>query len=226
MLCLVLAGIFLIGLVACSYKKLPADMSPGMQILCADGSIVLEVLSADVKAGTVRARCLNNATLGYTPLLLFQHSDLDHCHSIVILHPSMRLRQSETTLHSFCLNFRHRARAEESLECLSVVKYLEKGIISCGMLSSEVFYCRERKNVNLPGVVVDLPTLTKKDEVDLVNWGIPNDIDFIAASFVRKGQDLDNIRKVCYLSNDPHSCNSLLAVWFIQCDRLFSYCSM
>ena len=62
--------------------------------------------------------------------------------------------------------------------------------------------CRERKNVNLPGVVVDLPTLTKKDEEDLVNWGIPNDIDFIAASFVRKGQDLDNIRKVsCLLCN-------------------------
>ena len=56
---------------------------------------------------------------------------------------------------------------------------------------------RERKNVNLPGVVVDLPTLTKKDEDDLVNWGVPNDIDFIAASFVRKGLDLDNIRKVC-----------------------------
>ncbi len=56
--------------------------------------------------------------------------------------------------------------------------------------------CRERKNVNLPGVIVDLPTLTKKDEEDLVNWGIPNDIDFIAASFVRKGLDLDNIRKV------------------------------
>ena len=55
---------------------------------------------------------------------------------------------------------------------------------------------RERKNVNLPGVVVDLPTLTKKDEEDLVNWGIPNDIDFIAASFVRKGLDLDNVRKV------------------------------
>jgi pyruvate kinase len=54
----------------------------------------------------------------------------------------------------------------------------------------------ERKNVNLPGVVVDLPTLTEKDVDDLVSWGVPNEIDLIAASFVRKGRDLDYIREV------------------------------
>ncbi len=31
-------------------------------------------------------------------------------------------------------------------------------------------HCSERKNVNLPGVNVDLPTLTDKDIDDLVNW--------------------------------------------------------
>ena len=51
-------------LCVCSYKKLPVDMKPGMQILCADGSIVLEVISTNPTAGTVRARCLNNAMLG------------------------------------------------------------------------------------------------------------------------------------------------------------------
>ena len=56
--------------------------------------------------------------------------------------------------------------------------------------------CRERKNVNLPGVVVDLPTLTEKDINDIVNWAIPNDVDFIAASFVRKAADIENVRKV------------------------------
>lgn len=54
----------------------------------------------------------------------------------------------------------------------------------------------ERKNVNLPGVNVDLPTLTEKDIDDIQNWGIPNKIDLIAASFVRKGEDLDRIREV------------------------------
>jgi pyruvate kinase len=56
--------------------------------------------------------------------------------------------------------------------------------------------CRERKNMNLPGVVVDLPTLTDKDKEDLILWGVKNKVDFIAASFVRKGADLDNIRQV------------------------------
>eukprot|EP00899_Mesostigma_viride_P018209 jgi/Mesvir1/2638/Mv04398-RA.1 len=54
----------------------------------------------------------------------------------------------------------------------------------------------ERKNVNLPGVVVDLPTITEKDKVDILEWGVPNNVDFIAASFVRKGSDLVHIRKV------------------------------
>lgn len=54
----------------------------------------------------------------------------------------------------------------------------------------------ERKNVNLPGVVVDLPTLTDKDKEDILQWGVPNKIDMIALSFVRKGSDLVNVRKV------------------------------
>ena len=54
----------------------------------------------------------------------------------------------------------------------------------------------ERKNMNLPGVVVDLPTLTEKDISDIVEWGVPNGIDFIAASFVRKASDVLKIREI------------------------------
>ena len=32
--------------------------------------------------------------------------------------------------------------------------------------------------------------------IDIVHWGIPYDIDLIAASFVRKPSDIDNINKV------------------------------
>jgi pyruvate kinase len=54
----------------------------------------------------------------------------------------------------------------------------------------------ERKNMNLPGAIVDLPTLTDKDIDDITNFGIPEGIDFIAASFVRRGSDIDYIREI------------------------------
>jgi pyruvate kinase len=52
------------------------------------------------------------------------------------------------------------------------------------------------KNMNLPGAVVDLPTLTERDIADLQQWGLVHQVDFIAASFVRKGSDIDFIRSV------------------------------
>jgi pyruvate kinase len=54
----------------------------------------------------------------------------------------------------------------------------------------------EKKNMNLPGCIVDLPTITEKDEDDLVEFGIKKGVDIIAASFVRKAEDIENIRDV------------------------------
>ena len=54
----------------------------------------------------------------------------------------------------------------------------------------------DKKNMNLPGAIVDLPTLTDKDINDLKQWAVPNKVDFIAASFVRKAEDINFIREV------------------------------
>ncbi len=54
----------------------------------------------------------------------------------------------------------------------------------------------EKKNMNLPGVIVDLPTITDKDKDDLINFGLRHNVDMIAASFVRKGSDIGVIRDV------------------------------
>ncbi|CAM8897870.1 unnamed protein product [Rhodiola kirilowii] len=70
----------------------------------------------------------------------------------------------------------------------------EAGLVRCRCENSAVL--GERKNVNLPGVIVDLPTLTEKDKEDILNWGVPNNIDMIALSFVRKGSDLVEVRKL------------------------------
>ncbi len=47
-----------------------------------------------------------------------------------------------------------------------------------------------RRHINLPGVRVNLPALTKKDQGD-VDVGIAEEIDFFALSFVREPKDLD-----------------------------------
>jgi len=50
--------------------------------------------------------------------------------------------------------------------------------------------------MNLPGAIIDLPTLMDKDEDDIVEFGLKNNIDFVAASFVRKASDIEYIRNV------------------------------
>jgi pyruvate kinase len=49
--------------------------------------------------------------------------------------------------------------------------------------------------VNVPGIAVQLPALTSKD-IDDIQFGIQNGIDFIAASFPRKAQDIIEVRKL------------------------------
>jgi pyruvate kinase len=51
-----------------------------------------------------------------------------------------------------------------------------------------------RRHINLPGVHVNLPPLTKKDIVDLT-LGVELGVDFVALSFARQRSDLDELRR-------------------------------
>jgi len=53
----------------------------------------------------------------------------------------------------------------------------------------------ETKGINLPGTPVDLPSITEKDKADLI-FGVRQGVDLIAASFVRRADDVRDIRKV------------------------------
>lgn len=52
-----------------------------------------------------------------------------------------------------------------------------------------------RKGVNLPKTDVDLPALSEKDKADL-RFGAQNGVDMIFASFIRRGEDVKQIREV------------------------------
>ncbi|MEG6616495.1 pyruvate kinase [Peptococcaceae bacterium 1198_IL3148] len=54
---------------------------------------------------------------------------------------------------------------------------------------------KSRKGVNLPGITVNLPALTDKDISDIL-FGVEQQVDFIAASFIRKAADVLAIRDI------------------------------
>lgn len=59
------------------------------------------------------------------------------------------------------------------------------------------------KSINIPGAHIQLPALTERDIAD-IRFGVENDFDFIAASFVRRAADVEAVRQVLqeYGGND------------------------
>ncbi|NUJ86551.1 pyruvate kinase [Plantibacter sp. MCCC 1A11337] len=51
------------------------------------------------------------------------------------------------------------------------------------------------KGINLPGVAVNVPALSEKDEADL-RWGLRLGADLIALSFVRDAADIDRVHEI------------------------------
>ncbi|MCL2003130.1 MAG: pyruvate kinase [Oscillospiraceae bacterium] len=53
---------------------------------------------------------------------------------------------------------------------------------------------KNRKSVNLPGAVLDIPYLSEADKTDIA-FGIEHDVDFFALSFIRSARDVEDVRK-------------------------------
>ncbi len=73
--------------------------------------------------------------------------------------------------------------------------YLVCRVLNDGVLGS-------RKSVNVPGVRINLPSLTEKDRKNIL-FAIENNLDFIAHSFVRNKEDLIDIQKILDEHNSP-----------------------
>ena len=85
------------------------------------------------------------------------------------------------------------------LEVIDVDK--SKGEIHTKVLNTGMI--KNKKGVNVPGVSVKLPGITQKDAEDIV-FGIEEDVDFIAASFVRRAADVLEIRELLEKHNAGH----------------------
>jgi len=80
---------------------------------------------------------------------------------------------------------------------------VDSGLIRLKVLEKDEFTVRcevltagslgSRRHINLPGIEVNLPALTKKDKNDL-RAGVEAGIDFVALSFVRRADDVETLR--------------------------------
>ncbi len=70
-------------------------------------------------------------------------------------------------------------------------------------LECEVIYggiLKDRKGMNCPGVTLQVDALTKKDLEDL-EFGLQNGVDYVALSFVRYGKDIRRLREIIDAKN-------------------------
>ncbi|MDI9539220.1 MAG: pyruvate kinase [Bacteroidota bacterium] len=81
-----------------------------------------------------------------------------------------------------------------------VVRDVTNGMLKCEVLNNGTL--GSKKSVNIPGVRINLPSLTERD-IEFIKFGIEKDIDFIAHSFVRNADDVKAIQKILDEHDSP-----------------------
>lgn len=82
---------------------------------------------------------------------------------------------------------------DDGLVEMQVIKIIDDTDILCEVLNNGEL--KNHKGVNVPNIKISLPAVTEKDKSDIL-FGIQNDVDYIAASFIRKSEDVNEIRKI------------------------------
>ncbi|MNO94426.1 Pyruvate kinase [compost metagenome] len=81
------------------------------------------------------------------------------------------------------------------------VKSVEEGKVNCVVKNTGMV--GTHKGVNVPGVAIKLPAMTEKDESDL-KFGCEIGVNMVAASFIRKAEDVIAIRKILEENGGSH----------------------
>mgnify|MGYP000871472617 CR=1 FL=1 len=82
---------------------------------------------------------------------------------------------------------------DDGLICMEVTESISDTDLKCIVKNGGTI--KNKKGVNVPNVKINLPALTERDIND-IKFGIKQEIDFIAASFIRKADDVISIRRI------------------------------
>lgn len=65
-------------------------------------------------------------------------------------------------------------------------------------------YIKDRRGINVPGAKLNMPFISEKDHADLV-FGCEMEVDYVAASFVRRAEDVLAIREIFKQHGNTHT---------------------
>ncbi|EMR71412.1 Pyruvate kinase [Eutypa lata] len=82
---------------------------------------------------------------------------------------------------------------DDGIQAFKVLEIIDDKTLKVEALNNG--YISSKKGVNLPNTDVDLPALSEKDKADL-RFGVKNNVDMVFASFIRRAQDIWDIRDV------------------------------
>ena len=91
---------------------------------------------------------------------------------------------------------------DDGLIGMEVVEIVDGTDIVCTVINGGPV--STKKGINIPGVDLSMPFVSEQDRADII-FGIENDFDFLAASFVRTAHDILEIRKIF----EEYNCKSL-----------------
>ncbi|WP_022935264.1 pyruvate kinase [Mesomycoplasma moatsii] len=78
---------------------------------------------------------------------------------------------------------------------------VQDGLIN--IITKNQHLLKTNKRINIPGVEFSLPFLSEKDKKDII-FGIEQNIDYIAASFVNSAKDVNELKSILNANNGSH----------------------
>jgi len=91
------------------------------------------------------------------------------------------------------VNVGDRITVDNGIINFEVLEKKSDGTMTCKVIDGGIL--KSKRHVNLPGIRVNLPAITKKDKMDIL-FALEHQVDFIALSFVREAADIAELKEL------------------------------
>ncbi|QJC29643.1 pyruvate kinase PykF [Enterobacteriaceae endosymbiont of Plateumaris pusilla] len=152
-----------------------------MDITGQNAAILLDTKGPEIRTIKLKKGIDVDLKSGQKFVLTTDKSVIGDNHCVAITYPNL----------IFDLNIGNKILVDDGLIEMKVLEISNNNII-CQVLNNGKL--SENKGINLPGISTKLPSLSNKDKEDLI-FACKNKIDYIAASFIRKKEDILEIKK-------------------------------